>query len=112
MLIIGLNTLGGTGVSDTNDKASILRIRIIGRVQGVGYRAWFCACGNRLGLAGWVRNRRDGSVEALVKGGPGALQQLVLDCHKGPALARVSQVVTEAATESVDGTEVEQATTV
>jgi acylphosphatase len=80
------------------------RLRIFGRVQGVGYRAAFCAEAERLGVAGWVRNRLDGSVEALVQGDAAALDRLALWARKGPRLAAVSTIAV------TDGTRAEQAT--
>ncbi len=68
-------------------------LRIRGRVQGVGYRWSLCAEAQRLGLAGWVRNRRDGSVEALVAGPPAAVDALTLWAWRGPSMARVDGVV-------------------
>ena len=68
------------------------RLRITGRVQGVGYRAWTVGTARRLGLRGWVRNRADGSVEALVIGGDGAVAAMIQACRKGPPAARVAEV--------------------
>ncbi|WP_135470965.1 acylphosphatase [Crenalkalicoccus roseus] len=68
------------------------RLRITGRVQGVGYRDWLVREATRLGLSGWVRNRRDGSVEAVVAGGEPAVQALLSACRRGPALARVDAI--------------------
>jgi acylphosphatase len=67
-------------------------LRIHGRVQGVGYRWSLSAEAKRLGLTGWVRNRRDGSVEALVSGPPEAIDALVVWAHRGPPMARVDSV--------------------
>lgn len=67
-------------------------LRIHGRVQGVGYRWALCAEASRLGLSGWVRNRRDGSVEALVYGPVEAVEALVVWAHRGPSMARVDSV--------------------
>jgi acylphosphatase len=67
-------------------------LRITGRVQGVGYRQWMCAEAERLGVSGWVRNRRDGSVEALVDGQAEALELLIERARRGPPAARVSGV--------------------
>ena len=64
-------------------------LRIEGRVHGVGYRDWLVREASRLGLYGWVRNRRDGSVEAVVAGDGAAVQALLTSCRRGPSLARV-----------------------
>lgn len=70
-----------------------LHLRVIGRVQGVGYRAAFERQATRLGLSGWVRNRHDGSVEAVVDGDAGALAQIEAWARQGPAGASVQQVL-------------------
>jgi len=71
------------------------RLTITGRVQGVGYRDWAVATGQRLGLSGWVRNRTDGAVEALVVGDDVAVGTMIEACRHGPALARVDAVDVE-----------------
>jgi acylphosphatase len=68
------------------------RLRITGRVQGVGYRAWALQVASRFGLRGWVRNRTDGSVEALVIGEDDAVARMIEACREGPFGARVSEV--------------------
>ena len=68
------------------------RLTITGRVQGVGYRDWAIATGQRLGLAGWVRNRRDGAVEALIVGDETAVGEMIEACRRGPSLARVDEI--------------------
>ena len=70
-----------------------LHLQITGRVQGVGYRAAFERQATRLGLSGWVRNRHDGSVEAIVDGDAGALAQIEAWARQGPAGASVQQVL-------------------
>jgi acylphosphatase len=65
---------------------------IAGRVQGVGFRYALQAEATRLRLTGWVRNRRDGTVEAVVAGAAGAVEALVAWAHHGPPAARVSRV--------------------
>jgi acylphosphatase len=72
-----------------------VRLRISGRVQGVGYRAWMIATATRLGLSGWVRNRLDGSVEALVSGDDGTVEAMVALCGDGPYGARVTAVAVD-----------------
>jgi acylphosphatase len=68
------------------------RITITGRVQGVAYRASAQDEGLRLGLVGLVRNRADGSVEALVEGSRQAVEEFVRWCRSGPPAARVLDV--------------------
>lgn len=77
------------------------RIRVDGRVQGVWYRGWTVDQGRALGLSGWVRNRRDGSVEILADGPEEALTELVRRCHDGPPAARVERVEAEESDEKV-----------
>ena len=71
------------------------------RVQGVGYRAWAMNQAERRKLRGWVRNRRDGSVEALLIGEEEAVEAMIALCCKGPLAARVETV--EAAPAEDDG---------
>jgi acylphosphatase len=71
------------------------RLTISGRVQGVGYRDWAIDTGLRLGLTGWVRNRRDGAVEALIVGEESAVGQMIEACRRGPSLARVDEIDVE-----------------
>lgn len=68
-------------------------VRIAGTVQGVGYRAWFAGQARQLGLTGWVRNRHDSRVKALVAGPADAVANLVARAHDGPPGARVTDVV-------------------
>jgi acylphosphatase len=69
-----------------------MHLRIAGRVQGVGYREAMVREAGRLGVTGWVRNRSDGSVEALIQGGASALEALVAWARRGPPAARVERV--------------------
>ena len=70
----------------------LIHIRIKGRVQGVGFRAWACRKAGELDLSGWVRNRSDRTVEILAEG-PDSHINLFLDlCQKGPLFARVDQI--------------------
>jgi len=68
------------------------RLTITGRVQGVGYRDWTIAAARRRGLTGWVRNRRDGAVEALIVGDDAAVGEMIEACQRGPSMARVDAV--------------------
>ena len=74
------------------DDVRSVRLRITGRVQGVGYRAWAIVAAERLGVRGWVRNRGDGSVEALVIGSEDAVAAMIEACRNGPLAARVAEV--------------------
>jgi acylphosphatase len=71
------------------------RLTISGRVQGVGYRDWAMTTARRLGLTGWVRNRTDGAVEALIVGDDNAVGEMIDACRRGPTLARVDNVDVE-----------------
>jgi acylphosphatase len=73
-----------------------LHIKVTGRVQGVCFRMYTCMEAARLGVAGWVRNCDDGSVELVAEGDPDAVDALAAWCHHGPPSARVNAVaVTE-----------------
>ncbi|MBO1073400.1 acylphosphatase [Roseomonas marmotae] len=67
-------------------------VRIRGRVHGVGYRDWMVREATRLGVQGWVRNRSDGSVEALVCGEAAAVGALLTACRAGPTMAWVQEI--------------------
>ena len=73
-------------------------VTITGRVQGVGYRAWTADEARSRGLQGWVRNRRDGGVEAMFSGDHEAIDAMITACRHGPSMARVSDVVQRDAT--------------
>lgn len=71
---------------------TIRRVVVRGRVQGVGYRAWTEDTAILNGLDGWVRNRRDGSVEALFAGSAEAVDAMIEACRRGPESAHVDAV--------------------
>ncbi|MGQ0742678.1 MAG: acylphosphatase [Alphaproteobacteria bacterium] len=74
-----------------------VRLRIFGRVQGVGFRAFAVDEAEALGLTGWVRNRRDDTVEVLVSGPDEAVKAFAVRCARGSAAARVSHMDIERA---------------
>jgi acylphosphatase len=78
---------------------ALSRIMIRGRVQGVGYRAWVDYEAKRLRLHGWVRNRRDGSVEAVFGGSEEIVAEMIVSCRDGPPSSRVDDVAEEPAHE-------------
>jgi len=75
-----------------DDEITSLKLRIEGLVQGVGYRAFAAGEARWLELDGWVRNRSDGTVEALVSGHTKQVEEFVAACMRGPAGARVKNV--------------------
>jgi acylphosphatase len=84
-----------------------VRVRIEGGVQGVGYRYWAERVAGQLGLTGWVRNRRDGSVEALFAGPADDVAQMLERCKDGPRSAHVTAVeVVEEGGHAPDGFDV------
>jgi acylphosphatase len=82
-------------------------VRITGEVQGVWYRGWTCDEATRRGLSGWVRNRRDGSVEALFAGRAASVMEMISACRQGPSAARVIYIESDIA-ETPDLTGFEQ----
>jgi acylphosphatase len=70
----------------------LVHLSVKGRVQGVGYRAFVELEAELRGLEGWVRNRRDGSVEAVVQGEPDAVDDLIEACRKGPPSSLVTSI--------------------
>jgi len=81
--------------------AEIRQVTIRGRVQGVGYRAWVEHRARAHDLEGWVRNRRDGSVEALFAGPAEIVADMVTRCRRGPSSSRVDQVTEEDGTDDM-----------
>ena len=77
-------------------------LRIFGRVQGVYYRAWTVQTATDLGLTGWVRNRKDGSVEAIATGPKDTVERLITACYQGPERAKVETIqITDGVDESL-----------
>ena len=77
------------------------RIRVHGHVQGVWFRDWTIGEACKLGVDGWVRNRRDGTVEALVAGEPDAVEAMVARLRDGPPRAQVDRLEIEESDEGV-----------
>lgn len=71
---------------------SAVHLVVVGRVQGVAFRAYAIDEATRLGLSGWIRNRHDGTVEARAEGTPEAINAFVAWCRHGPPAARVEEV--------------------
>lgn len=81
----------------------VRHLSVRGRVQGVGYRAWAAEEAEKLDLEGWVRNRRDGSVEAVIAGAADVVATMIEAAQRGPWLARVTGFdVTEATARDLD----------
>ena len=74
------------------DGLRTVHIRVEGRVQGVGYRAWVESTARSMGLTGWVRNRRDSSVEMVLQGPRDRVGEMLKKCEHGPTAATVTRV--------------------
>ncbi len=79
----------------------IRHITVRGKVQGVGYRAWLAGEALVCGLAGWVRNRKDGTVEAVLSGSDDEVAELIAKCQHGPGMARVTGIDDEPASDDM-----------
>lgn len=71
------------------------RLLVSGIVQGVGYRAFVASEAGQRSLTGFVRNLRDGRVEAVLCGGNETLDDMMMACRKGPAMSRVTEIASE-----------------
>ena len=76
----------------TTEQHMAVRLIISGRVQGVWFRNWTAGEAEARGIDGWVRNRRDGTVEAALSGPPDAVREMIAACHDGPPMAWVKAV--------------------
>ena len=104
---------GDTMSSPSTPSTVTQHLRITGHVQGVGYRYHMAQESCRLGVAGWVRNCSDGSVEAVLHGAPSAVQAVIEWARQGSALARVEALaVADAAWDGDTGTGFAQRETV
>ncbi len=81
-------------MSQGTDTRQRVRVAISGRVQGVWFRGWVGDEARARGLDGWVRNRRDGTVEAVFQGAPAAVAEMIAACWQGPRMAQVAAVET------------------
>jgi acylphosphatase len=72
--------------------SSMRQVRIRGRVQAVGFRAWTQSVALRRGIEGWVRNRRDGTVEAVFAGAADAVAAMIAACRRGPPGSEVEAI--------------------
>ena len=68
-------------------------VKVVGRVQGIGYRRWAQQQAEKLGLSGWVRNSSDGSVELMIQGELNQVNQFLALCTEGPAFSLVLSVL-------------------
>ena len=75
-----------------SDERHNFRLRIVGKVQGVGFRVWAEHEAQRLGLNGWIRNRSDGTVEAHVEGPAKEVEAFMGVCTKGPHGTQVERI--------------------
>ena len=75
-----------------SERKLVVRVLIEGKVQGVGYRNWLRARALERGINGWVRNKSDGRVEALLGGVESNVKELVADCYRGPPASVVKRV--------------------
>jgi acylphosphatase len=87
-------------VTDQSETRRHVQLVIRGRVQGVSFRAWAVSEAERRGLHGWVRNRADGSVEALMAGRAEEIDAMIDACRNGPPLAVVTDVIALDTTET------------
>jgi acylphosphatase len=71
------------------------KVRLFGRVQGVFFRQWTIKQARALGVSGWVHNRTDGSLEALIQGDEGAVTQMIEGMRQGPPQAHVEDLTIE-----------------
>ena len=78
-----------------DDRQRAVQARVHGKVQGVGYRIWVRGEATELGLAGWVRNERDGSVTAWLAGAEASVSTMIERLRKGPPGAWVSRIDVE-----------------
>lgn len=78
----------------------VRRVIVHGRVQGVGYREWTRHVAHSRGIEGWVRNRRDGTVEAVFAGTRDAVARMIGACRKGPPSAMVEKIEEHDASET------------
>lgn len=79
-----------------------VHVIISGRVQGVGYRAWTASNARKLSLDGWVRNRTDGTVEAVFHGPADQVDKMITACNKGPLAAKVTDIWQQDVNDSVE----------
>lgn len=84
----------------SGEQRIIRRVIVSGRVQGVGFRAWVQEQATARNLRGSVRNRRDGTVEAVIAGPPDVVEDMIAACRRGPWLAEVTDVQVADATET------------
>ncbi len=91
--------MAGAPAPDPGPTKSVYLL-ISGRVQGVWYRGWAVDTARALSLRGWVRNRGDGGVEALIAGPAESVDRMVSACREGPPAARVADVLVTPASES------------
>ncbi len=86
-----------------SDPSITRRLVVSGRVQGVGYRVFLTREAHAAGVTGWVRNRRDGTVEALLQGPVAAVERVIARARIGPATGRVSDLIVEEAAGTFTG---------